>query len=254
MKVLIIEDENSVARNLCDILRELESKVEVLAIIESVSDAVNWLSSNPKPDLGFSDIRLADGDSFEIFEQSDIHFPIIFTSAYDEYALKAFEVNSVDYLVKPINKKALQNALDKYKSIYSKEEFDYQNLLRTIADLHQSEEKQYQKSLLVYYRDQILPIPLDSVAYFHLRNELVSCITHENKCYTIDQTLEKINNQINPKDFFRANRQFIISRRAVNAASQYFQRRLKINITPPPNEDLIINKTKVNEFKEWLTK
>ena len=119
MRVLVIEDENSVAQNLCDILQEIDESIEILTILESVQEAVTWLNDNPKPDLGFFDIRLADGDSFEIFEQAEVNFPIIFTSAYDEYALKAFKVNSVDYLVKPIDRDALQSALNKYKAIYT---------------------------------------------------------------------------------------------------------------------------------------
>ena len=179
MKVLIIEDENNVAQNLCDILLEVDPSIAVLAILESVEEALAWLSKNPKPDLGFFDIRLADGDSFEIFEQTEIHFPIIFTSAYDEYALKAFKVNSVDYLVKPIVHNDLVNALAKYNSIYANNGPDYAQLLSTIADMRQAEEKQYKKNLLVYFKDQILPISLDDVAYFMLENEMVYLITPE---------------------------------------------------------------------------
>lgn len=252
MKVLIIEDENSVAQNLCDILRQIDETISVLDILESVEETIAWLNENPKPDLGFFDIRLADGNSFEIFEQVEIKFPIIFTSAYDEYALKAFKVNSVDYLVKPINRNDLVIALDKYKAIYANNDPDYTQLLNTITDLRQAEEKQYKKNLLVYFKDQILPIALDDVAYFVLQNEMVYCVTHNSQRYRMDQTLEKIGNQIDPHEFFRANRQYIISRKAVKAASQYFQRKLKINITPVPQEDLIISKTKATLFKKWL--
>ncbi len=252
MRVLVIEDENSVAQNLCDILQEIDESIEILTILESVQEAVTWLNDNPKPDLGFFDIRLADGDSFEIFEQAEVNFPIIFTSAYDEYALKAFKVNSVDYLVKPIDRDALQSALDKYKAIYTNKDQNYDNLIKVIADLRQSEKKQYKKSLLVYVRNQILPVSLETVAYFHLENELVYCITHNNKRYNIDQTLEKIGSQIDPKKFFRANRQFIIARKSISTAAHYFQRKLKINITPAPKEDVVISKTKVTQFKNWL--
>ena len=252
MKVLVIEDENSVAQNLCDILKEIDPTIEVLAILESVDESVAWLEHHPKPDLGFFDIRLADGDSFEIFEQREVHFPIIFTSAYDEYAIKAFKVNSVDYLVKPIDKADLETALGKYKSIYENKDLDYENLLGVIADLLKSEVKQYKKSLLVYVRDQILPVSLETVAYFYLENEVVYCVTHDNKRYNIDQTLEKISNQIDPQDFFRANRQFIISRKSVKTASQHFQRKLQINVTPSPKESVVISKAKVTQFKNWL--
>ncbi|MFT6214330.1 MAG: DNA-binding LytR/AlgR family response regulator [Roseivirga sp.] len=252
MKVLIIEDENSAAQDLCDILKEIDLNIEIVAVIESVDEAVAWLKNNHSPDLGFFDIKLADGDSFEIFEKTKVDFPIIFTSAYDEYAIKAFKVNSVDYLLKPINQKALQQALDKYKSIYSKKALDYDHLLTVIADLRQSKKKQYKKSLLVYVKDQILPVSLEHVAYFHSEYELVYCVTMDNKRYNVDETLEKIIFLVDPYDFFRANRQFIISRRSVKAASPYFQRKLKISITPSPKEDLIVSKTKVTQFKNWL--
>jgi len=156
MKILIIEDESGVAQNLCDILQELESDLVILAVIETVQDAVNWLETHPKPDLGFFDIRIADGDSFEIFEQTAVDFPIIFTTAYDEYALRAFKVNSVDYLLKPIDKKALSAALEKYKSIYTRSESnDQERLLKIIEELRLSSPKKHKKSFLVYINEYI---------------------------------------------------------------------------------------------------
>ncbi|MFY0591933.1 LytR/AlgR family response regulator transcription factor [Roseivirga sp.] len=252
MRVLIVEDEQGGAQNLCDLLLSLNKEIEVLAIVESVRETIDWVASNPKPDLGFFDIRLADGDSFEIFEQTEIHFPIIFTSAYDEYALKAFKVNSVDYLVKPIEKKALAAALDKYAIFYANKTSTYSQLLSTINELRRTETKQYKKSLLVYYRDQIIPLLLSDIAYFQLENEMVYCVTHNDQRYQIDQTLEKISNQIDPQEFFRANRQFIISRTSVQSASQHFNRKLKIKLSPIPNEELIISKSKAIPFKTWL--
>ena len=170
MKVLIIEDEYGVAQNLCDILQEIEQGIEILAIIESVKEAVEWFENNPKPELGFFDIRLADGDSFEIFEKIKIDFPVIFTTAYDEYALRAFKVNSIDYLLKPIDKESLVAALDKYKSVYRRNDtFDNEILLKTIQDLRLNEEKKYKKSFLVYIKDQILPVAVENIAYFYTR-------------------------------------------------------------------------------------
>lgn len=146
MKVLIIEDESGVAQNLCDNLQEIEQGIEVLAIIESVKETVEWVKNNPKPELGFFDIRLADGNSFEIFEKIKIDFPVIFTTAYDEYALKAFKVNSIDYLLKPIDKKSLIAALHKYRTVWKREDaFDSELLLKTIQNLKLSEKKEIQK-------------------------------------------------------------------------------------------------------------
>lgn len=253
MRVLIIEDEYGVAQNLCDILREIEPDIEILAIIESVKEAINWIKQNPKPDIGFFDIRLADGDSFKIFEQIKIDFPIIFTTAYDEYALKAFKVNSIDYLLKPIDKVSLDVALNKYKSIYKNNgSTDNENLIKLIEELRLNEPKKFKKNLLVYIRDQILPIAVEDIAYFYLENEQVYCITHKKEKYIIDQSLDKINGQLNPEDFFRVNRQYIISRKAIKTAVIHFQRKLKLNLLPSPNEEVIIGKTKTTAFKNWF--
>ena len=253
MKVLSIEDEYGVAQNLCDILQEIEQGIEILAIIESVKEAVEWFENNPKPELGFFDIRLADGDSFEIFEKIKIDFPVIFTTAYDEYALRAFKVNSIDYLLKPIDKESLVAALDKYKSVYRRNDtFDNEILLKTIQDLRLNEEKKYKKSFLVYIKDQILPVAVENIAYFYLENEIVYCVTYKNEKFVIDQTLDKISNLTNPEDLFRVNRQFIISRKAVKTVVQYFNRKLKLQLSPSPQYDVFISKTKAAIFKKWL--
>ena len=255
MKVLIIEDEYGVAQNLCDILEEIEPGIEILSIIETVKETVDWIKNNPKPDLGFFDIRLADGDSFQIFEQIKVEFPVIFTTAYDEYALRAFKVNSIDYLLKPIKKESLVVALDKYKSIYKKNiSVDNDLLISTIHELRLQQSKKYKKTFLIHDKDRIIPLPVERISYFSLINELVFCFTHDNKKYLIDQSLDKIEAQINPDEFFRANRQYIVSRKSVKAAIQYFHRKLKLDLSPPPKDEVFISKTKANTFKHWLEK
>lgn len=254
MKVLIVEDESGVAQDLCDKLQETEPAIEILAIIESIQEAVEWIDAHPNPDIGFFDIRIADGDSFKIFEKTTVNFPVIFTTAYNEYALKAFKVNSVDYLMKPIEKQALKTALQKYKAIYKKDELHEQrNLLNIIRDLQNGQQKKYKKSFLVYVKDKILPIDIQAIAYFYLENDTVFCFTHANEKYLIDQSLDKIINQIDPESFFRANRQFIISRKATISAATYFNRKLKLELKPAPKGDVIISKPKVPEFKKWLS-
>ena len=253
MKVLIIEDESGVAQNLCDILQEIEPEIEITAIIETVKEAVAWIKNNPKPDLGFFDIRIADGESFEIFEQTTVDFPIIFTTAYDEYALKAFKVNSVDYLLKPIEKTALEAALKKYKTYFDKKTaIDQESLIRLIQEMRETKPQHYKKNLLVYVKDKILPVAVDQIAYFRLEHELVYCITHRNEKYVIDQALDKVESQLNPEHFFRANRQFLVSRKAVNSAAQHFHRKLKLEMTPSPPVDVLVSKTKAMGFKKWL--
>jgi len=253
MRVLILEDETGAAQNLLDLLKEVDPLVEVLAVLESVSETVQWLKNQRAPELGFFDIRLADGESFEVFEKFPVTFPVIFTTAYDEYALQAFKVNSIDYLLKPVDKEALANALNKYRSIYQREDsYDAETVQSTIRDVRLHEGKPYKKSFLVYVKDQIIPVSVDRIAYFFLENELVYCRTYDNRKFILDQTLDKIGSQLNPNDFYRANRQYLVSRRAIQSAAQHFNRKLKLQLSPLPEEEVFISKTKAPAFKEWL--
>ena len=253
MKVLILEDEPGAAQNLLDLVHEVDETMEVKAILESVKEAVAWLGKNPAPDLGFFDIRLADGLSFEVFEKASIEFPVIFTTAFDEYALQAFKVNSIDYLLKPVNKEALRAALNKFSSIYRREEpFDSENVRSTIKEVRLKEDKRYKKSFLVYVKDQIIPVTVEQLAYFYLDYEMVYCITRDQNKYIIDQPLDKIWAQLNPEDFFRANRQYIISRSAIKSAVQHFNRRLKLKLSPSTEDEVLISKAKASAFKDWL--
>ncbi len=158
-----------VAQNLIDIIHKVDLDIEILAIIESVKRAVKWIQENPPPDLAFFDIRLADGDSFQIFDQTHLDFPVVFTTAYDEYALKAFKVNSIDYLLKPIDKEALQASLDKFESFYSRgHSVDNESVIRAIRELRSLEKAKYKKNFLIHHKDKILPLGIDEIAYFCL--------------------------------------------------------------------------------------
>ncbi len=253
MKVLILEDEPGAAQNLLDLIHEVDEYIEVMAILESVKETLTWLGKHPAPDLGFFDIRLADGLSFEVFEKASVDFPVIFTTAFDEYALQAFKVNSIDYLLKPVDKVALRTALDKYRSIYQREDsFDSESVRRSIQDVRLHEEKQYKKSFLVYVKDQIIPVSVDQIAYFFLENELVYCRTHDNRKFILDQALDKIGSQLNPNDFYRSNRQYLVSRQAIQSVVQHFNRKLKLRLTPEPEQEVFISKTKAAAFKGWL--
>jgi len=253
MKVLILEDEPGAAQNLLDLIHEVDESIEVLAILESVKETVSWLRKHPAPDLGFFDIRLADGLSFEVFEKASVDFPVIFTTAYDEYALQAFKVNSIDYLLKPMDKAVLRTALEKYRFIYQREDsFDSESVRKSIRDVRLHEEKRYKKSFLVYVKDQIIPVSVDQIAYFFLENELVYCRTHDNRKFILDQTLDKIGSQLNPNDFYRSNRQYLVSRQAIQSVVQHFNRKLKLRLTPEPEQEVFISKTKAAAFKGWL--
>lgn len=253
MKVLVVEDEYGVARYLCDLLQELEPGIEILSILESIEDSVKWLSDNPTPDLGFFDIRLADGNSFEIFRQVEVDFPVVFTTAYDEFALNAFRLNSIDYLLKPIAKEDLQRSLDKYRTLHRQfSGFDKGQLLKAIEEMKAKPQGNYKKNFLVHFKNKIIPLSTESIAYFMLRDELIFCITRDNKRYLMDQSLEKIMTQLNPLDFFRANRQFILSKKAITEVSRTFNRKLLVNILPPTNIDVVVSKSSMKAFKNWL--
>lgn len=253
MRVVILEDEAGSARNLLDILREIDPGIEVMAILESVREAVTWFHRHPTPDLAFFDIRLADGQSFEVLEKVPIEFPVVFTTAYDEYALQAFKVNSIDYLLKPVDEKELRAAIEKYHTLYRHElASDPESIRSNLRGVQQKEEKQYKKNFLVYIKDQIIPVAMDHIAYFFIDNERVSCMTHQNKKYLMDQSLDKIESQVDPKHFFRANRQFIVARNSVQSAAQHFHRKLKLLLSPPSEQEVLVSKTKAVAFKAWL--
>jgi len=253
MKVIIVEDEAAVARNLVDILVESEPEAEIMGVLESVEETLEWLRNNPAPELGFFDIRLADGSCFEIFEKTKIEFPVIFTTAYDSYALQAFKVNSVDYLLKPVRRDDLSKALNRYKQYFHKNyKADNQLLIEAIRELRRSQKKEYKKNFLVYIRDRIMPVPVDLIAYFFLENEKVCCITFEGRNYSMDESLERIQKQLNPENFFRANRQFIVSRQSVHSAAHYFHRKLKLSLRPECDQPVLVSKTRASAFKQWL--
>jgi len=253
MRVLIVEDESGVARNLVDLIHELDSNVIVLAILQTVEETIAWINKNPKPDLGFFDIRLADRESFDIFDQVSIEFPIVFTTAYDEYALRAFKVNSIDYLLKPIDYSALEKALAKYHKLYGKKNpLNQQSLMEAISEIKKAKVKNCRRSFLIHHKDRLIPLGVEKIAYFYIESELVFCKTHEANRYVVDLALDKIENQIDPQEFFRVNRQFLISRQSVVSALQHFNRKLKLDLIPPPETDVIISKTKATAFKKWL--
>lgn len=246
MRALIIEDETAAARNLEAVLREVAPGVEILATLESVAESVEWLQSNPQPDLLFMDIHLADGDSFRIFESVEITAPVIFTTAYDRYALEAFKVNSIDYLLKPINTENVRRALEKLRRLTSGERLDYGTRVRSLASQRQEE------VFLVHVRDKIIPLQRDRIAYCYTANEKVTACDFDGAVYPMDKTLEALQSLLPDRNFFRANRQFIIARRAVKEIAVWFGSRLTLHLTVETPERIVISKARVPEFKEWL--
>ncbi len=249
MRVLIIEDETAAAKNLAAILRQVSPDAEVLDVLDTVVDSVEWLRSNPMPDLIFMDIHLSDGESFRIFGNVEVKAPIIFTTAYDQYALEAFKVNSIDYLLKPINEQGVVRALDKWRLLTSGERERYAAKVREMAAERHAEKQVF----LVRFRDKIIPVTSDDVAYCYSSNERVSICTLDGAVYPFERTLESLSASLASERFFRANRQFIISRDAVKDISVWFGSRLALNLTVDTPERIIISKARVPEFKAWLT-
>lgn len=246
MKAVIIEDETAAAKNLKAMLTAAEPSLDIVATIESIAQSVEWFNSHEAPDLVFMDIHLADGDSFRIFDLIDIDCPIIFTTAYDQYALDAFKVNSIDYLLKPIDEVELHRALDKFHRLTptDKQVLD-ENINRALST-------NQQHTFLVQVKDKIIPLNTDDIAYFYTFDERVTAYTLDGKTYPISKTLDKLSAILPQDKFFRANRQFIVARKGVCDITVWFGSRVAINMHPTTPEKIIVSKERSNEFKRWL--
>lgn len=248
-RVIIVEDETAAVVNLRSMLAAIEPEAEVVAVLESVEEAVEYFSKDAVADVVFMDIHLADGDSFRIFQSVDIDIPIIFTTAYDEYALEAFKVNSIDYLLKPFKEEELRRAIDKLCRLTKLERDEQRTKRNRMAEEVQTHEVQ---TMLLRYKDKIIPVGVDEVAFFYTSSERVTLTTLTGQTYAVDKTLEALGQQLSPHMFFRANRQFIISRAAVKDIVVWFGSRLSLNLVVETPERIIISKARVPEFKQWL--
>lgn len=251
MKALIIEDEIMAAQTLQKLLEEVSPGVEITNVLDSIEESVEWLQQNAMPDLIFMDIHLADGSAFAIFEQVDVSCPVIFTTAYDEYALKAFEVNSIDYLLKPVSKDALEHALNKYHNL-AEGRINADQIVKFLSQL--GEKKNYRKYYLMPERDKLIPLAVQNIAYVYIDAKTVKIITKEGKTYYVSSTLDDLMDDLDPYLFFRANRQFIVARDMIKDVSVWFGNKLAINLTVDVPERIIVSKARVAEFKIWFTR
>lgn len=248
MRIVIFEDEKLASERLIQVLQSIKPEAQVLTSMKSIEAAVLWLQNNEHPDLIISDIQLLDGESFEIFEQVEIKCPVIFTTAYDEYAIKAFEVNSVDYLLKPIQKEKLEKALEKYESQHqSSGGID----ISKISELLQGE-PEYKSRFLVKFGQRIKAIPVEKIAYFYSHDKLSYLVTFEGQKLPVDQTLEELDRLLNPKNYFRVNRKFIVHFDSVSDIHPYFKGRVKLDLEPSIDEDIVVSSEKTPVFKKWL--
>ncbi len=254
MKVLIIEDEAPAFRKLQKNLEEIDAGIEIVDVIDSVDDSIKWLNNHSHPDLIFMDIQLSDGLSFEIFEKVEITKPIIFTTAFDEYILKAFKVNSIDYLLKPIKKDDLEASLNKYKKI--KEEFsergNNQIDIQSVLEHVNAATKKFKKRLLSRHGDKLISINTDDCISFHIHNGVIYATTFENKKYILDGTLDDLQNELDPELFYRANRQYLIHYTGIDTVSKYFKGKLLIELKCQSEDQIIVSAEKSSDFKHWF--
>ncbi len=252
MNVLIIEDEIKTARELRSLVEDLRHDITVLDILPTIKDSIQWFGSHPAPDLVFSDIQLADGLSFDIFKSIPVNTPVIFCTAFDEYAIRAFETNGIDYLLKPIDENRLQQALDKYdtlKDAFSTEKKGYEKKLENLLSQFSGN---YKSTLLIHFQEKIIPVKTADIACIHYSSGVTSIFTHTNQKYVIPSTLDELEAMLQPDLFFRANRQFIINRQGIVNIEHYFSRRLVVKLAIPTPENIIISKVRSAELLQWL--
>jgi len=243
MKVVIIEDEPLMAQDLAACIRAAEPSAEVVATLSSVREAINYFRGGPAPDLIFSDIQLGDGLSFTIFGSSARTIPVIFCTAYDEYALDAFRAAGIDYILKPFSSKDISTAITKYRAFRGAPPA-YDEVARTFAN-------RKQQSVLVFYKEKIVPVDTADIALFYLHHEVTWLLTFGKLQFVINKPLEELERTIAGR-FYRVNRQFLVNRRAIKDVSHYFGRKLLLNLTIPFEEKVTVGRLKTNDFLDWL--
>ncbi|GAB3016702.1 LytR/AlgR family response regulator transcription factor [Spirosoma pulveris] len=259
MNVTIIEDENLTAKRLESLLHKYDPTIKVLARIPSVAEAVAWFDESPAPvDLVFMDIHLEDDLGFRIFEQTQLTTPVIFTTAYDEYMIQAFKVNSIDYLLKPINYDELVAAIEKYKSL--KKQFgqtastsaqDIETLLNLIG---KSKQTDYKERFMITVGTKIRSIETGDIAYFYLEEKVVFLVTKDGLTLPVDYSLDKLTQILNPRQFFRISRQFLVSLPAIQTIHTFSAGKLKLDLIPKSRQEVFVSGDRMTEFKEWLGK
>ncbi|BDD06632.1 LytR/AlgR family response regulator transcription factor [Aureibacter tunicatorum] len=247
-KIVIIEDEKPAIKNLKRALDKINLNHEILAEISSVESAVDWFKANEQPDLIFLDIQLSDGNSFEIFDEITVSSPVIFITAYDTYAIKAFELNSISYLLKPLSYKALEKAIQKFEDSKPSTTTS-QNLSSVIKNIYQP--KEYKNRFLVKKGSDFISVKVDDIAYFY-SDDLTFLITHKNDKFIINNTLEQLAGDLNPQEFYRVSRKVITNIEAICKVQTHFNYKLYVELKPKTDFDILINKDKAGEFKRWL--
>jgi len=252
MKVIIIEDESRAAKDLKKMLEKIGADISILTILPSVETAIEWLTDNDAPDLIFSDIQLGDGLSFDIFKTIKISVPVIFCTAYDEYAIRAFESNSIDYLLKPISEDMLEQSLEKFDGVKKHFQSSLQQYRQRLDNVITYVHRNYPKTILVHFRDEIIPVKTTEVCYVYSSNGIITLHTTQLTYYKVPQSMEYFEQVLDPNLFFRANRQFLINRETILKVEHYFNRRLFIKLKCTTFDKIIISKDRVQEFLTWM--
>lgn len=250
MTILIIEDEQLAAEKLKSLVLDISPESEILDIIDTIEDSIQWLLTHPHPDLILSDIHLADGLCFSIYSEVQVKCPIIFTTAYEKYAIQAFEVNSIDYLLKPIQKDRLEMALQKRNSMKPMKERD--ELLAQVKSALLAQPKLYKSRFLCKLGTTIKSIEASSINYFYSQDKMTFIVDEKKNRLPINNTLDEIDQMLDPDSFFRINRKFIVNFNGIDEIHTYFKGRLKIKLKPHIEEDIIVSTEKAPIFKSWL--
>jgi two-component system response regulator LytT len=260
MKVLIIEDEELAVKKLQKTLASVDPAAEVVGVADSIRSSVNWLQTNPTPDLILMDIELADGQSFEIFDKVEVKSTVIFTTSYDEYALKAFKVNSIDYLLKPVQKEDLAAALEKLKNIKSMYSnppaaTSSLNVDSLVKELQQKlQPKEYRKRFLVKHAQKLVSVDVEEIAYFYSDGRLNFFKTSDNRKFVVDYTMDDLEDMLDPDQYFRISRAFYVSVDSIDQIHDYFGNRLLLHLKPAVDKEAIVSREKVTDFKKWMGK
>ncbi|MEX0968422.1 MAG: LytTR family DNA-binding domain-containing protein [Bacteroidia bacterium] len=250
LRILIIEDEEAAAGRLEKLVQQIEPESIILAKLESIEESVKWLKEEEKPDLILMDIHLADGSSFQIFEQMEVKSPVIFITAYDEYAVRAFRLNSIDYLMKPVKKPELQQALERFKKLHEgeKAQLNYHELAKEIR----KQEQQVQKRFLVKIGQSLRAVEPEQIAFCYTEEKITFFCTFDGHRYPVDYSLDKLEELLDPHLFFRINRQFIINMKAIDSMYAYSKGRVKVTLKPPAPEQTVVSVERSPKFKNWL--
>ncbi|WP_224998497.1 LytTR family DNA-binding domain-containing protein [Cesiribacter sp. SM1] len=256
MRLYIIEDEVVAAERMQELVRQTSPDAEIIGLADSIEDSVQYLQNNPMPDLILMDIELVDGQSFEIFKEVEVSCPVIFTTAYDEFALQAFKVHSIDYLLKPIQREELQKSIDKFRQLQKVygggNRPDYSELVQELRRSTAPVNNTWREHFLVKQGQRLLSISIDEIAYFYSEDRVTFLKTHDNRFFPLDYTLEEVEQQVDPRQFFRASRQFIVDRQAIGNIYIHFNGKYKLTLKPATSEEIFVSRDRGAEFKKWL--